>query len=55
MPSLKIEYTLSEGPDQDALRSHHSLPSPDYTREACPGPEWLFTVQHRRAQHANHT
>ncbi|BDA50837.1 probable mitogen-activated protein kinase kinase kinase NPK1 at N-terminal half [Coccomyxa sp. Obi] len=37
LPSLRIEYTLSGAPDQDALADHnstHSLPSPDYTRAA---------------------
>ena len=35
MPSLRIEYTLSGAPDEDAAAGHnsaHSLPSPDYTR-----------------------
>lgn len=35
LPSLRIEYTLSGAPDQDAMADHnsaHSLPSPDYTR-----------------------
>ncbi len=35
LPALRIEYTLSGAPDQDALADHnsaHSLPSPDYTR-----------------------
>ncbi|KAK9907344.1 hypothetical protein WJX75_001831 [Coccomyxa subellipsoidea] len=37
LPSLRIEYTLSGAPDQDAGADHnsaHSLPSPDYTRAA---------------------